>query len=233
MGSYATVFSQKAFVLIASLPANDPIIAKEALNAGADVLKVHINLHHRASGQQFGSLHEEQSRLVEILRLARAKGVPVGIVPGAEPVVNLGLLTELRDMGFSFISAYAQHLGPEALTLTGIDRMIAPDYTYSIPEVTALGTLGFEVLEASVIPPDRYGAPLSLRDLARYHAIATAVPMPVVVPTQLRIQPEEVSFLRQAGVRGVMIGAVVTGRDAAGMARATQAFRRAIDGSRL
>ena len=59
--------------------------------------------------------------------------------------------------------------------------------------------------------------------------ISQAVSVPVVVPTQRAILPEEVGALIQAGVKGLMIGAVVTGKEEASIAKAVAAFRKAID----
>jgi hypothetical protein len=69
-------------VLIASLPRNDPALAQAALEGGADVIKFHIHLQHRASQTVTGSLAEERPALEQILRLSA--GHPVGIVPGAD-----------------------------------------------------------------------------------------------------------------------------------------------------
>ena len=40
--------------LAVSLPLNDIALAKAAEEAGADALKIHINVHHDASGTHFG-----------------------------------------------------------------------------------------------------------------------------------------------------------------------------------
>jgi hypothetical protein len=40
---------ERPTVLIASLPRNDPALAQAALDGGADVVKVHLHLQHRAS----------------------------------------------------------------------------------------------------------------------------------------------------------------------------------------
>ena len=51
----------------------------------------------------------------------------------------------------------------------------------------------------------------------------------MVVPTQRLIRPEQVRALAQTGVRGLMIGAVVTGRTEDSIRKAVHAFRNAID----
>ena len=46
--------------LIASIPENNYEIAKAAWEAGADAVKVHINVWHRASNNTFGTLEQNQ-----------------------------------------------------------------------------------------------------------------------------------------------------------------------------
>ena len=70
----------KSLNLWVSLPHNEPELAQAALEAGADVLKVHIAADHFASGTRFGTLEEEGERIAQII--AAAKDKPVGIVPG-------------------------------------------------------------------------------------------------------------------------------------------------------
>lgn len=65
--------------LFVSLPANDIKLAEAALTAGADGLKVHINVGHRASGNRFGALDSYAGIFKEIR--SRFDG-PFGIVPG-------------------------------------------------------------------------------------------------------------------------------------------------------
>lgn len=107
--------------------------------------------------------------------------------------------------------------------------MAACDGSYSLDEIREMPACGTDVLEASVIPGAEYGQPLSMRDLLKYQLIAQNVSVPVVVPTQRAIRTEDVAALVRTGVRGLMIGAVVTGREASTIARAVEAFRKAID----
>ena len=45
--------------LIVSLPSNDPAMAQAATGAGADAVKLHMNVTHDASGTRFGSFAED------------------------------------------------------------------------------------------------------------------------------------------------------------------------------
>ena len=53
----------------------------------------------------------------------------------------------------------------------------------------------------------------------------------MIVPTQRKIRPEDLGrYFAIPDVWAIMIGAVVTGRTARGIGRATASFRRALDG---
>ena len=221
---YLQLFEDKKLVLIMSLPANNPAWCKAAFEAGADAVKVHINVEHRASGTHFGRLSEERPKLEEML--SHRMG-PMGLVLGGS-LENAALdAKEACQLPFSFHSIYAHHM--PAWAIGSVPLMAACDSTYSLDEIKAMPAVGTDVLEASVIPGGEYGQRLSMRDLVRYRMISQAVSVPVVVPTQRAILPEEVGALIQAGVKGLMIGAVVTGKEEASIARAVAAFRKAID----
>ncbi|MBQ8162485.1 MAG: hypothetical protein IJ083_17295 [Clostridia bacterium] len=212
-------------VLIMSLPGNSPELCRAAFDSGADVVKVHINVEHRASGTHFGSFEEEKAVLREML--GERKG-PMGLVPGGSPEAVRRDLEAASELPFSFYSVYAHHMPASAL-LCGVPLMAACDGSYSLEEIRQMPGLGCDVLEASIMPGSEYGQPLTMRDLVRYHLITRSVSVPVVVPTQRAILPEEVPILAKCRVAGVMIGAVVTGREKESMVRAIRAFRRAID----
>ena len=44
-----------------------------------------------------------------------------------------------------------------------------------------------------------------------------------------RLIPERLPYLAETGIRGIMIGAIVTGKDETGIVKAVRAFRSAID----
>lgn len=226
MESFRLMLRRKPFSLVVSLPANDPEMAKAAWDNGADALKVHVNVGHRASGNVFGTFDEQRDVLNAIVGMSPG---PIGIVPGGSVEAALSEIDDIVRAGFGFVSLYAHHMSPLIMSRQDVEKMVAPDYTYSLEEISMFGRFGVDVLEASVIHPQGYGEPLNLRDLVKYRAIAAAVDLPVLVPTQRAIRPEEVRALYDAGVRAVMIGAVVAGKSTEGIAEATRRFRRAID----
>ncbi len=224
LNDYTKLFQEKKLTLIMSLPGNQPAWCKAAFEAGADAVKVHINVEHRASGVHFGRLAEEMPALEEMLDHRTG---PMGLVLGGSLQQAALDASQAQELPFSFYSVYAHHM--PAWALGGKPLMAACDGTYSMEEISALPAMGASVVEASVIPGAEYGLPLSMRDLLRYRAIAGSVNVPVVVPTQRAIRPDEVEALIRAGVKGLMIGAVVTGKEEKTIAQAVAAFRKAID----
>ena len=57
---FKEMIRQNKFSLVVSLPSNDLELAKAALEGGAQAVKVHCNVWHRASGHTFGSYAENK-----------------------------------------------------------------------------------------------------------------------------------------------------------------------------
>lgn len=214
--------------LIASLPTNSPDLAQAAADGGADALKVHLHVRHEASGTRFGGLEEERDKLEAILSL----GLPTGIVPGAgEDLPTPDEMTELARMGIDFYDLYARDMPVWLCSFEGMTRGVAIDDQTDMETVAELGGLGFEVMEAAVVPHEGYGRPLCAADLARYRMVRRATPLAIIVPTQRAIEPSEARFLvEEVGVNAVMIGVVVTGREPETMRTATARFAAALAG---
>ncbi len=218
------------FGLLVSLPRNDAEMGRAALEAGADGLKVHINLEHFASGLSTGSLDEEADALREIVAL----GAPVGIVPGAgEKIATREEMLRLAEIGIDFFDLYAQDMPAWMLALDDCPMSVMVAFSATHRPWALVENVGGrsrpDMIEASIIAHDDYGTQLTAADVSEYAEIARRASQPVVVPTQKAIRPDEVGVLVDAGTAGVLIGAIVTGSEAGTMAHATEQFRRAID----
>lgn len=207
-------------LLIVSLPRNDPELARAAVEGGADLLKVHVNVRHQASGTVFGSLRDEMDRLKAILAL----GIPTGLVPGEEEMVSREEVHLLRD--FAFLDAYLTHL-PLYLYEAGVPVVPAIPHDYSMEALPFLHSLPGEWAEAALVPPEGYGQPPAAGDIVALARLGTLSGRRLIVPTQRRIGPEDLGrYFDLPAVWAVMIGAIVTGADAIGVGAATRAFRR-------
>jgi hypothetical protein len=212
--------------LVASLPRNDPALAKAALEGGADVVKLHLNLHHRASGTKIGSLEDELPALQEILDLWQGK--PVGIVPGTRETVNPAEMAQLAPLGFDFLSLYFYDAPVGALPPSNqIERMLAFSSADSPDLAETLEQLDVQVCELSIMAPDTYGQVLTQHDLARYAAFRQRTRLPLVVPSQHRIPPAALTEITRLGIEAVMLGSIVCGNTPESWKAAFQKFSQA------
>jgi len=217
---------RKRMTLIVSIPENDRETAIAVQEAGADAIKVHLNCHHRASGTNFGSWSEEKAVIQEIPSLL---GIPVGIVPGAETVATAEEMREIVKSGFDFLDIFSHHMPCSYLGIDELTKVVATDYRFPLEQVPELEKLGVEIIESSIIEPEGYGQPLSLRDLVRYRTLVHNTSCPVFIPTQRKIRTSDIPYLYSLGARGIAIGAVVTGKHRDEIIRVTREFRAALD----
>lgn len=215
------------FELWVSLPQNRVDLAQAACAGGAHGLKLHLNIHHRASGTRFGTFQESR----EILEAIRSSvDVPIGVVAGDEQMASPAELVELGKMGFSFVDVYLRSLPALWLRKPPIPLMAALGHGYDASEPAyCASTPEISFLEASIVDPAQYGKPLTAADLAGYAYIRQVTQKPLLVPTQKAVLPEEVELLARVSADGILIGAVVTGTEPSELERATRAFRAGVD----
>lgn len=233
MNQLLTQLRTNDFTLLVSLPQNNVTMARAALENGAQGLKVHVNVEHFASGTKFGAWNEEREIIAQIVELARDHSASVGIVPGARngdqtPFAGDADFAEMAKIGVDYFDAYPADAPAWTLSQTNLDVMMAAYCGGEMDELRVLETLGMTLCEASVLSHDEYGQSLSARDLAKYSALCAAVKSPVIVPSQKALTPRDLPFLRAAGARGVLIGAIVTGREVSIIADVTRQFAHAL-----
>ena len=227
---FQDLMQEQKFTLVVSLPSNDLELAKAALEGGADAVKVHCNVWHRASGHTFGTYEENKDFLKDLIGLCG--DVPVGLVPGtAEAFITETELQELKDMGLDFISAYSRNLPCFAMDEPGITAAVAIAADDSESVLDAVRDSDIAVLEASVVRGEEYGQKLTCADLLCYSSIVKRTGKPCMVPTQKQIRPEDVKHLYRSGCKALMIGAIVFGQDPTPeqLRKITAAYRAAVD----
>ena len=217
---------KRTMTLIVSLPENSESSAKAIESAGAHSIKVHLNCVHRASKTHFKTWTEEKEAISNIPNLL---DIPVGIVPGAETTASMEEMRNIVDCGFDFLDIFSHHMPPEYLSISELTKSTAIDFRFDLNKADMLEKLGVEIIESSIIPPQEYGQPLTVNDLVLYKTLISSVKIPVFIPTQRKVKPEEIGYLREIGASGIAIGAVVTGNSLDGVLRMTEKFRKAID----
>lgn len=224
--SFINILSNKKMGLIVSLPQNNLKLARIAWENGADIVKIHLNVEHRASKTVFKSFDEEKHSIQNILN--DAKG-PCGIVVGGDVKSADEDFDKVVNTGFEFISLYAHHTPVRIFENKKIAKMLAVDYTYSDLEVQNLSKIGADVLEASIMHPETYSDEFSARDLLQYKRIASLTQLPIVVPTQHNIKANDIKYLQDCNVNGIMIGTIVMGNTEDSIAKSVCEFRNNID----
>ena len=227
---FKQLIENNKFSVVVSLPANDLELAKAALEGGAQAVKVHCNVWHRASGHTFGTYADNRGFLRDLIDLCG--DVPVGLVPGgADAFISEEERLELERMGLGFFSSYSHHLPCHMMDSKVLTKMVAIDYTYTQNTLDAVRNSAIDVLECSVQPGENYGTDLCYADILRYSDIAAKSGKPCLIPTQRKIKPSEVRHLYNAGCKAVMIGAIVMGKepDPEQVRAATAAFREAVE----
>ncbi len=226
MSKLIDALNKNILTLIVSLPENSSELARAAVEGGADALKVHINITHQASGTKFGSFSEERGVLQDILD---ASDVPVGIVPGEKELPTEGEIGKLRDMGFDFFDIKLEFLPQWMAKVKNMGKIVALGKDYSIDNLMNVKGIGADGLEAAIISASDYGKDINVGDLQGYISIAISAGVPVIVPTQKSIKVSEVPIIADTGVKGLMIGAIVTGKTPNSIKKVTREFRTAID----
>jgi len=155
---------------------------------------------------------------------------PVGIVAGAETPATPQEMAELRRLGIDFFDLYASHMPAWMWRVDGMARAVALEPGATIHQAIALENLGVDVIEAAIIPHDGYGKPLTVADLAAYRELHDAVDVPIIVPTQRAIKPEEAALITEkCGIEALMIGAIVTGKTPESIEAAVKVFKAALN----
>jgi hypothetical protein len=212
------------FTLLVSLPRNDARLAQAALKGGANGLKIHLNVEHFASGTRFGSFDEEHDNILKIMDVANEFDASVGIVPGGFPFATPEEFEELAALGIDYFDAYPADAPPWTMHQKHLDIMLAAFAGSSHEQMEMMQDLGMQMCEASILPHEEYGRDLSVLDIARYHQLADALDVPIIVPSQKKIAPRDISCLKRAGAKALLIGAIVTGREPESVENAARAF---------
>jgi hypothetical protein len=229
MNRFQQALAKNKLQLFVSLPANDPELAQAALAEGADGLKVHINVSHRASGNSYGPLSSYEDCFSSIRSMFDG---PLGIVPGGSlESVQQGEIHALPGAGIDFVSIYAFHMPTFLLRYPGVSRTFAIDSAFDQRLLEGAASFGVEALEASIVPGEEYGTPLSFADLLKYRWLARHAGLPVIIPSQRKIVPDDVPALIDTGIKVLLIGAVVTGKTTDGIRRSVAELRNEIDRS--
>jgi len=196
-------------LLVVSLPENTFEYAKIAAESGADAVKLHINVQHRATKK----IHSTWLNVKKVVQEIHAElDCYIGMVPGAEVMATEEDLTSMKDSGVSFLDVYVD-FAPLYLLKSELFKILALNNTYNLNTVEDLSSIGADSVEVSIVEPELYHKNLSAMDILNYRQILKRTNLPAFVPTEKHIKTTEIKELFNMGFSGMIIGTVVTGTD--------------------
>lgn len=211
-----------SFPVIVSLARHDLDLAKAALDGGAFALKTHLNAFHRATGTTFGSFAQERPFFEQLARLS----CPLLVMAGQEIVPSADEMDALAALGFEGFNVYIDHMQPHLLR-SKLRPMPALSSTSTEADIARIAAIPGCIIEASIMPFERYRTAMTDADLTRYRHIVEAVDVPVIVPSQLSFTPADAARLREAGIAAPLLGAIVTGDTPQSMTASVRAIAAA------
>jgi len=222
---FKLLLERKKHILIVSLPENKLEFAQAAVEGGADAIKLHLNVVHRATGRMFPSWSEEKRNIERICEL----DICVGVVPGGRNhFATERDLVEMQEVGICFIDFFVDY-APSYVMKVELARMFGLNDFSQICCIQAAQDLKPDALELSIVPEERYGERLTVGDLLRYSKAVNSSSVPCFVPSEKKIEPSEVLSILSCGVKGIIIGPIVTGTSLKEFSQAVRVFRRCMD----
>lgn len=194
------------FPIAVSLPRHDMRLAEAARDARVDAIKLHLNAYHRASGTTFGSFAQERA----FFREAASLGLPLLVMAGQETVPTREEMQEMAQLGIEGFNIYFAHMQAHLLD-AAMCPMPAMADSSTDADLDDMSRLDGAIIEASITPFPDYGQPLDESDLAAFRKIAARSHAPVIAPSQKRFVASDMARLKDTGVRGVLLGVIVTG----------------------
>jgi|SRR5690625_204276 len=207
--SLSALFNKKSMSILVSLPENRIDLAKAALEAGADGLKFHINVEHRASGNNFKSFDHYKETFKKIRSLYRG---PLGLVLTDDiSKVNKVSLKNIEECGFTYYSLYSKDITSKLLLQDDLEKTVAVDNLFSSFDVSSIENFNMKAIELSIINKEDYGTPLSFEDIISYQNYRNKTNLPIIIPSQKKLVEEDLEVLFNMKIESVMLGAVTIG----------------------
>lgn len=208
--------------IIVSLPKNCVELAKAAIDAGADALKVHINVNHRASGNEFKGVDYYEETFKEIRSLYEG---PFGIVLSDDVnKIDEIDLRKLKEIGFTYYSLYAKDITCKLLLQDELEKTVAVDGLFNSQNAQTLESFNLSAVELSIVKPEDYGSPLNFEDLIAYANYRKHTDLPLMIPSQKNMKSTDLQALHNIGIESVMLGAMTIGTTKESISKTVSAF---------
>jgi hypothetical protein len=216
-----------AFILVVSLPRNDPELARAAVRGGADAVVLHLNESYPDLARTFGNLATEREAIQSVAKAVG--GVPWGAHIGGDAALSAEDVDSLKTLGADFLAADVDVAPASLLSAEGIARVMAIGRDVGPYLLRTLNELPIEGIVAASLDEGVSAGPIKVLDLMKYRQVTDLTRQPVIIDTQGRLRPEDVPALRRADAQGILLGVNTIGDQPGEVEEVTRSWRDAID----
>jgi hypothetical protein len=189
--------------VIADLPNNSTALAVQAEEAGVDAVLLNIDGDEGARPSQYGSYDLHDTYINDVISTV---SVPCGILIGGARVLTEEYWERVMSSQFSFVEMYA-HQMPLFVLADGRVRKIAAISTgYILEQVKQISQMdGVEAIDSATVPSQGRGTPFNVLDYATVGLVTNLSSRPVLLRTQKRLTPADISKILRLGVKGFVV----------------------------
>ncbi|HNY36828.1 MAG TPA: hypothetical protein PKI73_02455 [Petrotogaceae bacterium] len=227
MKSFKELLDTEKKLLIVSLPDNSCEYALRAYDAGADAVKFHVNIKHRVTQNTYNTWKDFKKTFEYIISQI---DIPAGIVPGAEIMSSIEDFKDMERSGVTFIDCYYEY-APRWIKTLSVHKMLAVNHTFKEEELDYLVDYGADSIELSFIDPSQYGKALTVKDCINYERLSKKCHSNCFIPSQKFLTIDDLEVLNNQNIKGIILGAVVTGSDPKTFSDTIKNFRDGLDKS--
>jgi len=205
---------ERKYSLIASLPKNSASLAIKAEEAGADAVMLNIEGDEGSSQSHYGGydLHD-----VYINDAISTVSVPCGLHIGGGKHLTEEYWERIMSSSFGFVEMYAHLMPLFVLSDARVKKVCAITTGYILEQVSELSKMeGVEAVDVATVPPQARGTPFSVLDQATLSVISRLSVKPILLRTQKRLTPSDISKVVELGVKGLIADpCIMSGTDEA------------------
>jgi hypothetical protein len=213
MSKISKVIELNRFTLIVELAGFDAEIAHDAIEAGADVLLLND--------------HVEDAH--DLKACPRCIDIPFGVNLINPKKLKPGLYEDLEKYGVDFIEYSIQTPPAQIDKVKKLGKMQSLGADYTLDKLMELKDDNADVVNATIFSKSEWGKELSVGDLQHFISICISSNVPVLVPTQKRIRPSEVSIIWDTGAKGLILTPNMLPKKKEELIEVIQEYRAAVD----
>jgi hypothetical protein len=209
--------TKNRLTLIADLAEPNLELAKAAVAGGIDAMQIHLPVDDAAA------------ILRNLVSWPRELKIPIGVMFDGKKAPAEEIVKECLKLGFDFVNFRRDSLPPYYSNIVGLAKVMTLAQSFTMDLVLGIDEHGAQALVAAIVPPGEQGKKLVVGDLQNYISVVLAAGIPVVIPTQVAIQPSEVAIIADTDAKGLLLTPLVLGKTAAHAEKNTREFKVAVD----